>query len=312
MSLRAGDSDCRGDLVARAQRGPLSAPERAALMAHLSSCESCRLVQQVASDFAEMRAVDRGDEIRLEEMALVARRAARGGARVVRPNRRRWYARAAAAAAGLILIAGSASATAWLWPRLAARSSAPSPSRVEPAHRALSRSPVPRDVTPAPSDESPTPEPAGAVSARERLTVRADARAMMRPRERPAIRTTAGELLRQARDAKTDGRGSQAIALYRRLQKDFPASSEALVASVPLGRLLLDRASARAALAEFDRYLGGASGGALVPEALYGRAQAQARLGERVAELASWQRLLSAYPDSPYGALARRRLSELP
>jgi TolA-binding protein len=123
---------------------------------------------------------------------------------------------------------------------------------------------------------------------------------------------TAGELLRQARDAKTDGRGSQAIALYRRLQKDFPASSEALVASVPLGRLLLDGASARAALVEFDRYLRGAAGGALVPEVLYGRAQAEARLGDRAAERASWQRLLSAYPDSPYSALARRRLSELP
>jgi putative zinc finger protein len=74
--LRASDGDCRGDLVARAQRGPLSGPERAALMAHLSSCESCRLIQQVASDFAEMRAVDRGDEIRLEEMAAIARRVA--------------------------------------------------------------------------------------------------------------------------------------------------------------------------------------------------------------------------------------------
>jgi TolA-binding protein len=131
------------------------------------------------------------------------------------------------------------------------------------------------------------------------------------PRERPAIRTTAGELLRQARDAKTDGRAPQAIALYHRLQKEFPASSEALVAAVPLGRLLLDRASPRAALAEFDRYLGGASSGGLVPEALYGRAQAQARLGERDAERASWRRLLSAYPDSPYSALARRRLTEL-
>ncbi len=304
MSLRAGDGDCRGDLVARAQRGPLSAPERAALMAHLSSCESCRLIHQVASDFAEMRAVDRGDEIRLEEMATLARRAARGGARLARPSRRRWYGRAAAAAAGLILIAGSASATAWLWPRLAARSPAPlllarAPA-VEPTHRPASRAPAPRaEPPPAAADETPAP----AVSVRERVTVR--------PRERPVIRTTAGELLRQARDAKTGGRGSQAIALYRRLQKDFPASSEALVASVPLGRLLLDGASAPAALAEFDRYLGGAAGGALVPEALYGRAQAEARLGDRAAERASWQRLLAGYPDSPYSALARRRLSEL-
>jgi TolA-binding protein len=303
VSLRPGDGDCRGDLMARAQRGPLAVSERAALMAHLSSCESCRLIQQVASDFAEMRAVDRGDEIRLEEMAAIARRAARGGARVARPSRRRWYGRAAAAAAGLILIAGSASATAWLWPRLAARSPAPALSRapIEPTPRVPSRAPAPRAELPPPAADAPALVPA--VSVRERLT--------MRPRERPVARTTAAELLRQARDARTDGRGSQAIALYRRLQKDFPASSEALVASVPLGRLLLDGASATAALAQFDRYLGGAAGGALVPEALYGRAQAEARLGDRAAERASWQRLLSGFPDSPYSALARRRLSEL-
>jgi TolA-binding protein len=125
------------------------------------------------------------------------------------------------------------------------------------------------------------------------------------------MRMTAAELLHQARDAKTDGRGPEAIALYRQLQKEFPASSEALVAAVPLGRLLLDRASPQPALAQFDRYLGGAAGGALVPEALYGRAQAQSRLGDRAAERTSWRRLLADYPDSPYSALARRRLSEL-
>ena len=307
MSLRARDSECRGDLVARAQRGPLSASDRAALSAHLSSCESCRLIQQVASDFAEMRAVDRGDELRLEEMAALARRAVRRG--VAGPSRRRWYARAAAAAAGLLLIAGSASATVWLWPRLIARPSAPSAStrmlaaespRLAPARPPAAPSPTVPPAAEAPAMPPPAPEVAMSAPTRFRS-----------PRERPAIRVTAGELLRQARDAKTDGHALQAIALYRRLQNQFPGSSEALVAAVPLGRLLLDRSSPRAALAEFDRYLGGAAGGALVPEALYGRAQAQARLGEQDAERASWRRLLASYPDSPYSALARRRLTEL-
>jgi len=174
----------------------------------------------------------------------------------------------------------------------------------EPLHRAASRTTAAATETPPPAPEAPPAAPAPAVA----LSAPARSRSA---RERPAIRTTAGELLRQARDAKTDGRAAQAIALYRRLQKEFPASSEALVAAVPLGRLLLDRATPRAALSEFDRYLGGAAGGALVPEALYGRAQAQARLGDRDAERASWQRLLSDYPDSPYSALARRRLTEL-
>jgi TolA-binding protein len=311
VNLRAGDTECRGDLVARAQRGPLSAADRSALIAHLSSCESCRLIQQVASDFAEMRAVDRGDELRLEEMAALARRAVRWGARVAGPGRRRWYARAAAAAAGLLLIVGSASATVWLWPRLIARPSAPSapaptlaaesPRRV-PARNSAASTPTVPPAAEAPAILPAAPAPAVAMSAPTRSRS---------PRERPAIRATAGELLRQARDAKTDGRGPQAIALYRHLQNEFPASSEALVAAVPLGRLLLDRSSPRAALAEFDRYLGGAAGGALVPEALYGRAQAQARLGDHDAERASWRRLLADYPDSPYSALARRRLTEL-
>jgi TolA-binding protein len=309
VNLRAGDTECRGDLVARAQRGPLSAADRSALIAHLASCESCRLIQQVASDFAEMRAVERGDELRLEEMAALARRAVRGGARAVAPSRRRWYARAAAAAAGLLLIAGSASATAWLWPRLVARSSAPSAGARMPAaelpRRVAARTPAAPTPTVPPAAEAPAMPPAAPA-----MAMSAPARSRS-PRERSALRMTAGELLRQARDAKTDGRGAQAIALYRQLQKEFPASSEALVAAVPLGRLLLDRSSPRAALAEFDRYLGGAANGALVPEALYGRAQAQARLGDHDAERASWRRLLAEYPDSPGSALARRRLTEL-
>src|SRR5437868_5001105 len=107
--MRVGDAECRGDLVARAQRGTLSSAERAALRAHLASCDSCRVTQQVAADFAEMRAVERGDESRLERMSALARRAAAGS-----PARRRGPAarvRTAAVAAAVVLIAGSASAT---------------------------------------------------------------------------------------------------------------------------------------------------------------------------------------------------------
>jgi TolA-binding protein len=308
VTLRPSDIECRGDLVARAQRGPLSVADRSALIAHLGACESCRMTQQVASDFAELRAVDRGDELRLEEMAALARRAVRRGARAASPSQRGWGARAAAAAAGLLLIAGSASATAWLWPRLVARSPSPPVLARPPASGSMQRAPARTAASATASLPLVAEAPPAILAPAVAMSVPARSRP---PRERPAIRTTAGELLRQARDAKTDGRAPQAIALYHRLQKEFPASSEALVAAVPLGRLLLDRASPRAALAEFDRYLGGASSGGLVPEALYGRAQAQARLGERDAERASWRWLLSAYPDSPYSALARRRLTEL-
>jgi TolA-binding protein len=125
-------------------------------------------------------------------------------------------------------------------------------------------------------------------------------------------RLSAATLLRQARAAATAGRGAEAVALYRKLQRDLPASTEALVSAVPLGRLLLERAAPQAALTEFNRYLGGAAGGALVPEALYGRAQALARVGDGDQERATWRRLVADFPDSPYSAVARRRLSERP
>jgi len=199
--------------------------------------------------------------------------------------------RAAGAAAALVLAAGSASAAVWLLPRFVHRTPAmlaiaPAPAPARP------RAPAP----PAPSLEPPAPAP---------LPVAA-------PVHAHAARLTAAALLHEARAAEGAGHGDEAVGLYRRLQKDFPASTEARVAAVPLGRLLLERASPRAALGAFDRYLRDVPGGALVPEALYGRAQALARLGNRDEQQRTWRRLVAEFPDSPYGAVARRRLSELP
>jgi hypothetical protein len=69
--------------------------------------------------------------------------------------------------------------------------------------------------------------------------------------------------------------------------------------------------SARAALAQFDRYLDTAGNGTLVPEALCGRARALAELGDRGQERLSWQRLATEFPGSAYAPMARRRVSEL-
>jgi len=309
--VRGGDVECRGDLVARAQRGPLSAADSAALRAHLASCGSCRATQQVAADFAAMRAVDRGDAGRLERMSALARRAARGRGQPARPARRRKGLRAATLAAGVILVAGSASAAVWLLPRLArkaqdrhAPASLPAlaggsrpPGRAAPAEQPVMPTPT---ATPAPL---PTPE-APALALREHAQPRST-------RERARTHGSAAVLLHEARAAESAGRGEEAVALYRRLQREFAGSSEALVAAVPLGRLLLERSSPRSALGEFDRYLGAARGGVLVPEALYGRAQALARLGDREEQQRTWRRLVADFPDSPYSAVARRRLSEL-
>jgi len=88
------------------------------------------------------------------------------------------------------------------------------------------------------------------------------------------------------------------------------------VSSVAVGGLLLERQAPRAALAQFDAYLGSPRATSLIPEALYGRARALERLGrdkhgDERAERQTWDRLLADFPDSAYAPLARRRLSEL-
>jgi len=323
--MRAGhgsgdDSECRGELVARAQRGPLSAAERSALRAHLSSCDSCRLLQQVASDFAGMSAVDRGDDSRLERMSVLARRAAAVGGAGRRRRGMPARLRATAVAACLVLVAGSASATVWLLPLLGHRAQRSSTSAGASTSSAGARTgagaSLPRGL-PAAAPAAPTPPPVAVEvpaptddAQRAAIPDRTPTTAPVRQRARAL--TSAVTLLREARAAATAGRAGEAMGLYRRLQREFPASSEALVSTVPLGRLLLEARSPQAALTAFNRYLAGAGAGALVPEALYGRAQALARIGDRDHELAAWRRLISDFPDSPYSAVARRRLSERP
>jgi hypothetical protein len=293
MRARQEDGECRGDLVARAQRDPLSAAEQSALRAHLACCASCRVIQRVASDFAGMRAVERGDDTRLNQMSALARRAAGGQGQ--RGRRRPIYTplRAAAVAAGVILLLGTASAAMWLLPRHARR--AP-----ENAAVTVAAAPAAAPAAAVVAWEAPPVAPVVVPGAPPRLI-----------HQRPGARESAAALLRAARAAANDGHAEAAVALYRRLQREFRGSSEAVVSAVPLGRLLLERASPRAALAEFTRYLNASAGGVLIPEALYGRAQALARLDDRTKETETWRRLVSEFPDSPYSAVARRRLSEL-
>ena len=83
------------------------------------------------------------------------------------------------------------------------------------------------------------------------------------------------------------------------------------MSSVAIGGLLLERQAPRAALAQFDAYLGSPRATGLIPEALYGRARALDRLRNERAERQTWDRLLADFPESAYAPLARRRLSEL-
>jgi tetratricopeptide (TPR) repeat protein len=127
---------------------------------------------------------------------------------------------------------------------------------------------------------------------------------------KPTAPLTAAALLRQAGEARRAGDAERALALYGRLQREFPGLAEATLSEVPLGSLLLERGREREARVHIDRYLDAAPRGVLVAEALYGRARALAALGERSEEQQTWQRLLREFPTSAYAPLARRRVSE--
>jgi TolA-binding protein len=78
---------------------------------------------------------------------------------------------------------------------------------------------------------------------------------------------------------------------------------------VSLGNLLLDMGRAREAEQQFASYLGGRP--ALAQEALIGRAQSLAALGQTDEERRVWTELLHDYPGSVYAARAKQRLAQL-
>lgn len=281
---------CRGALVARERRGALTDADRVALDAHLAGCASCRMSRDVLHDFDAADVVDVRDGARIRALSDAARRW-RGGAAGLPGGRR---ARVAAAAAVLIF-GGTASAAVWMWRHPATPMPAKSdPASAAPAAQALARF----AAAPAPETASTVPVPAVASPRAAVVHTRATA-------------TSAGALLRQASDARGAGNVERAIVLYRRLQREFAPSPEAVLSTVPLGRLLLQAGSARAALTQFDRYLATAPSGTLVPEALYGRARALGELGDRAGERGAWQRLTGEFPGGAYAPLGQRRLTEL-
>jgi len=102
------------------------------------------------------------------------------------------------------------------------------------------------------------------------------------------------------------GRMAEAASHYEQLLRGFPDSSEAQMARVSLGNLLLDQGRAARALALFDAHL--ARGSGLAEEALYGKARALRALGKLAQEREVWQTLAAKYPDSIFARSARERL----
>ena len=299
----AGD-DCRSELLVAARRGQLSDGGRLALDAHLAACASCRMSHAVSSDFDGADAFDLHDGARIRALADRARSCVDGGVRVAglasagRPVARLRPAvrlRAVGAAAALIVFCGSASAAVWWWRR-------------------------PAPVAPMAAPRPPAPASAPARQEALALAPAASVRLRPRPAQHAAFEPRTGSvksaasatsILQQATEARQRGDRAGAAELYRRLQRQFPASAEAALSAIPLGGLLLGDGLPRAALGQFDDYLRKVQGGALIPEALYGRARALARLGDRAEERRTWTRLCADFPDSAYAPLGRHRLAEL-
>jgi len=116
----------------------------------------------------------------------------------------------------------------------------------------------------------------------------------------PAPFSPEAELFARATAARRDGRPAEAIALFHQLEREMPATPEAVVSLVSLGNLLVDAGDAQAALASFDAYLRRSPTGALAPEALAARARALDRLGRADEALAARRELARRFPRSAY------------
>lgn len=124
----------------------------------------------------------------------------------------------------------------------------------------------------------------------------------------PAV--SAAALFSRANSERRSGKLTEASASYQALVARFPESSEAQVARISLGNLLLAQGAHARALAQFDGHL--RRGGQLVEEALYGKARALRALGRSAEEHEVWRTLATRYPNSIYARSARERLGESP
>jgi len=300
-------SHCLCDLVSRARRYRLSRAERVRLDEHLSVCESCRLEQTVGADFEAIGGLQPGDELLIARLAHAFERPSRRLRRSSRAGVRSVWAAVTAAIALVAVVAG--------------------------ANGVLGRAPFVKRDPPAVLDPSP-PDPIEPPARRQWVVIRrpnglppvvADdpssrltppvSRRASRPAQKPIDEGPQDDgvssLFAKANSARRQNQVAAAIALYGEVERRFPSSDEARVSRLSLGRLLVERGIPAEGLSQLDDYLADSPDGSLAPEALFGKARALQALGRREDERGVWQHLLSRFPDSLYGAQARRRLDEL-
>jgi hypothetical protein len=295
------------DLSVRARHGSLSETERPALERALASNQALAVAHQVGTDFDRIGLVRSGDDELVARLADLTLQSARPRSRVALGRRRLFLALAAA-----LTLAGTAAA--WHGAALL-RSAAPAPSLAAPVPKPASALHVTASETQqdakSPEQAAALPEsaPVAAALPSAGVEVASPADSARGNASSPRSAEDAAALFRQAASARRSSDFGRARLLYLRLESDFPASAEAQLARVSLGKVLL--LMGRAAEAEQQFALYSSSGGALSEEALVGQAQSLARLGRASDELKVWQRLLHDFPRSVYAGEANQRLSAL-
>lgn len=298
------------DLVVLARRGALSAAQQKELERVLERSSTLRIALQAGQDFDGLGSVQPGDEQWINRLVARTMRQKR---QALRPWRRRsvsWLIAAAVMVTGTAAFAlfGSPTVRAWLGVAEpvgeAIQEGAPPKAQAPKATRGARRVTTPQGV------HAETPP---AVDAEELFTAPHGApaepagRAVTAPSPTPPARTaTAAGLFAEAGAARRAGKQNQAVRLFQKLQREFPASREATLSHLSLGRLLLSGGNAAGALAQFTAYQ--RRGGLLTEEALLGQARALGALGRASEERAVWTRLLKSYPSTVYAREARARL----
>ena len=297
------------DLSAHARRGELGESGLRRLGLALNSSYEARLLHEAGREFDELDSVLSGDDVLAQRVIHRVLRLRDG----TRRRRRRyievalatvaWTAAAAAAAPLLVasqVIRPQASVS------VAANQSLPGTIKARqgvPSTNTAAVVPVPQVAANTPVDSSSRAFGPG------RQSARASTHTIDSPLTEAA---TSAQAFAVANRLRRMGRISEAIAQYMALQRKFPASEEARNADIALGMLRLQSGAASLALSNFHHYLERNASSQMVPEALWGEAQALAALGRKEAARQSYASLLKRYPDSAYASAARAKLQIVP
>jgi len=309
------------DLSVLERRGRLNDASRRRLELCLASSEAFRALHALGHRFDEIPDNLPGDNVLLQRLASRALQRFEG-----RPS----YARLRGKVAwltGAILLLGTLSAAAALWSRIELRFLPSAPSSVP---QLRTSAPV-RSSSKQRHSSVPVVSPVAAVAERgslvanstdvtvttriwpsqrvEALVRGADSSNASRVSEAPE-RSSPSEIFSAGNVARRAGDLARAVSLYHELKSRYPQSDEAQLAHMMLGRLELGRGNASQALLDYEGYLKGAPDGALVQEALHGKARALHLLGIKDEERLVWQELLRRFPMSAYSEAALEHLNE--